>query len=128
VGTDGFTGIYRMLRPRALNINNNVPESGYYIEHITFLPSGHVYWSLPPEGLLHFGPAVAERAHSDDWGTYEIKNGEINILRGPGKSRYVITRSGERLNNPPSLGKGSFRPVPTADGLKLEGCLGNDWL
>src|SRR5687768_13014912 len=26
VGADGFTGIYRMLRPRALNINNNVPE------------------------------------------------------------------------------------------------------
>lgn len=121
VGADGFTGIYRMLRPRALNINNNVPESGYYIEHITFLPSGHVYWALPPEGLLYFDPVVAQRAHPDDWGTYEIKNGEIHILRGPGKSRYLITRSGERLNNPPSLGKGSFRPVPSADGLKLEG-------
>jgi hypothetical protein len=121
VGADGFTGIYRMLRPRALNINNNVSESGYYIEHITFLPSGHVYWALPPEGLLYFDPAVAQRAHPDDWGTYEIKNGEIQILRGPGKSRYLITRSGERLNNPPSLGKGSFRPVPSADGLKLEG-------
>lgn len=121
VGADGFTGIYRMLRPRALNINNNVSESGYYIEHITFLPSGHVYWALPPEGLLYFDPAVAQRAHPDDWGTYEIKNGEIHILRGPGKSRYLITRSGERLNNPPSLGKGTFRPVPSADGLKLEG-------
>ena len=121
VGADGFTGIYRMLRPRALNINNTVPESGYYIEHITFLPSGHVYWALPPEGLLYFDPAVAQRAHPDDWGTYEIKNGEIHIVRGPGKSRYVITRNGERLNNPPSLGKGTFRPVPSADGLKLEG-------
>lgn len=121
VGADGFTGIYRMLRPRALNINNNVSESGYYIEHITFLPSGHVYWTLPPEGLLYFDPAVAQRAHPDDWGTYEIKNGEIHILRGPDKSRYVITRNGERLNNPPSLGKGSFRPIPSADGLKLEG-------
>ena len=27
----------------------------------------------------------------------------------------------DRLNNPPSLGKGTFRPVPNADGLKLEG-------
>ena len=121
VGTDGFTGIYRMLRPRALNMNNNVSESGYYIEHITFLPSGHVYWALPPEGLLYFDPAVAQRAHPDDWGTYELKNGEIHILRGPGKSKYLITRSGDRLNNPPSLGKGTFRPVPSADGLKLEG-------
>lgn len=121
VGADGFTGIYRMLRPRALNINNNVSESGYYIEHITFLPSGHVYWALPPEGLLYFDPAVAQRAHPDDWGTYEIRNGEIHIIRGPDKRSYVITRSGERLNNPPSLGKGSFRPVPSADGLKLEG-------
>jgi hypothetical protein len=121
VGADGFTGIYRMLRSRALNINNNVSESGYYIEHITFLPSGHVYWALPPEGLLYFDPAVAQRAHPDDWGTYEIKNGEIHILRGPRKSRYLITRSGERLNNPPSLGKGTFRPIPSADGLKLEG-------
>jgi len=93
-----------MLRPRALNINNNVSESGYYIEHITFLPSGHVYWALPPEGLLYFDPEVAQRAHPDDWGTYEIKNGEIQILRGPGKSRYLITRSGQRLNNPPNLG------------------------
>jgi len=33
----------------------------------------------------------------------------------------VITRNGDRLNNPPSLGKGSFRRVPSADGLKLEG-------
>jgi hypothetical protein len=121
VGVDGFSGIYRMLRPRALNINSNVSESGYYIEHITFLPSGHVYWALPPEGLLYFDPAVAQRAHPDDWGTYEIKNGEIHILRGPSKSRYLITRTGERLNNPPSLGKGTFRPVPSADGLKIEG-------
>ena len=121
VGADGFTGIYRLLRPRALNINNNVSESGYYIEHITFLPSGHVYWALPPEGLLYFDPAVAQRAHPDDWGTYEIKNGEIHILRGPSQSRYLITRSGERLNNPPSLGKGTFRSVPAADGLRLEG-------
>ena len=121
VGADGFTGIYRMLRPRALNINNNVSESGYYIEHITFLPSGHVYWALPPEGLLFFDPAVAERAHPEEWGTYEIKDGEIHILRGPSKSRYLITRNGERLDNPPSLGKGTFRPIPSADGLKLEG-------
>lgn len=121
VGADGFTGIYRMLRPRALNINNNVSESGYYIEHITFLPNGEVYWALPPEGLLYFDPAVTRRAHSDDWGTYEIRNGEIHILRGPAKTRFVITRNGERLNSPPSLGKGSFRPVPSADGVKLEG-------
>lgn len=121
VGEDGFTGIYRMLRPRALNINNSSPESGYYVEHITFLPSGHVYWTLPPEGLLYFDPVVAQRAYPDDWGTYEFRNGAIHILRGPAKEPYVITRSGERLNNPPSLGKGSFRRVPAADGLRLDG-------
>ena len=77
---------------------------------------------MPPEGLLYFDPAVAQKADPDDWGTYQIKNnGEIHILRGPTKELYVVTRNGERLNNPPSLGKGSFRPVPSADGLKLEG-------
>jgi hypothetical protein len=121
VGADGFTGIYRMVRPRALNINSTRAEPGYWIEHITFLPSRHVYWRLPQEGLLYFDPAVAQRAHPNDWGTYEIRGGEIHIFRGPNKQRYVITRNGERLNNPPSLGKGSFRPVPPADGLKLEG-------
>ncbi len=121
VSTDGFTGIYRMLRPRLLNINSTVSESGYYIEYITFLPDGHLYWTLPPEGLLYFDPVVAQKAYPDDWGTYEFKNGEIHVLRGPDQTKYIITRSGERLNNPESLGKGSFRPIPTADGLKLEG-------
>ncbi len=43
------------------------------------------------------------------------------MLRGVDKTKYIITRSGERLNNPESLGKGSFRPVPALDGLRLEG-------
>ena len=121
VGTDDLTGIWRMVRPRAININNSGYEPGYWIEYITFLPDGNVYWRLPPEGLLYFDPAVAQRAFPDDWGTYQIRNGEIHILRGPGKRPYVITRSGERLNNPPSLGKGSFRRVMPADGLRLQG-------
>lgn len=122
VGEDGFTGIYRMLRPRALDINNSGSESGYWVEYITFLPGGYAYWTLPSEGLLYFDPVVAKKADPDDWGTYQIKsNGEIHILRGSSQELYVITRNGERLNNPPSLGKGSFRPVPSADGLKLEG-------
>lgn len=121
VGTDGFTGIYRMLRPKALNINNSGYESGYYIEYITFLPGGKLYWALPPEGLLYFDESVAQRADAGDWGSYVFKGNEIHVLRGPDKTKYVITRNGERLNNPPSLGKGSFRPVPNCDGLKLEG-------
>lgn len=122
VGGDGFTGVYRMLRPRAISINSTIPESGYYIEYITFLPNGNVYWSLPPEGLLHFDQALTARWDPDDWGTYTIKsNGEIHVLRGPSRQLYVITRDGERLNNPPSLGRGKFRPVPNADGLRLEG-------
>ena len=121
VGADGFTGIYRMLRPKALNINNSGFESGYWIEYITFLPNGNAYWSLPPEGLLDFDPALTAKTDPDDWGTYSIKNGDIHVLRGPSKTLYVITRSGERLNNPPSLGKGTFRPVPAADGLRIEG-------
>ena len=121
VGADGFTGVYRMLRPRAININSTAPESGYWIEYITFLPGGNVYWSLPPEGLLHFDAALTARTDPDDWGTYTLKDGEIHVLRGPSKKLYVITRSGERLNNPPSLGKGSFRPIPSADGLRLDG-------
>lgn len=120
-GTAGLTGIYRMLRPKALNINSTMPESGYYIEHITFLPGGYLYWDLPPEGLLYFDPAVAQRTYPNDWATYEIVNDEIHILRGPEKTKYIITRNGERLNNPHSLGKGSFRPIPSADGLRLEG-------
>jgi hypothetical protein len=121
VGGDGFTGIHRMIRPRPLNINNSGYEPGYRVEYITFLPDGHVYWTLPPEGLLDFDPAVAQRAHPDDWGTYTIRNGEIRVLRGPQKLLYVLTRSGDRLNNPPSLGKGSFRHIPPADGLRIEG-------
>ena len=121
VGADGFTGIYRMVRPRALNINSSVAENGYTIEYITFLPDGHVYWTLPPEGLLYFDPAVAQRADPDDWGTYEIVGNEIRIIRGPNRYKYVMPRNGERLENPTSLGRGSFRPVPPADGLRLEG-------
>ena len=121
VGTDGFTGLYRMLRPKMLNINSTYPESGYYIEHIVFLPGGKLYRSLPPEGLLYFDLAVVQRTDAADCGSYEFKNEEIHIFLGPAKTPYVITRNGERLNNPPSLGTGSFRPVPNCDGLKLEG-------
>lgn len=126
VGSDGITGVYRMLRPRAININSTVSESGYWIEYITFLPNGNVYWSLPPEGLLHFDAALTARSDPDDWGTYTIRNGAIHVLRGPSKTPYVITRDGERLNNPPSLGKGTFRPVPNVDGLRLEGTYRRD--
>ena len=121
IGADGFTGIYRMVRPKPLNMNSSGYERGYWIEYITFLPDGHLYWRLPPEGLLHFDAAVAERTYANDWGTYENRNGDIYVLRGPNKKEYLITRNGERLNNPPTLGKGSFRPIPSADGLKLEG-------
>lgn len=110
-----------MMRPKSLNINNTGSESGFYIEHITFLPGGNLYWDLPPEGLLYFDFAVAQRTYPNDCGSYELKNGEIHILRGPDKTKYIITRNGDRLNNPPSLGKGSFRPVPASDGLRLEG-------
>jgi hypothetical protein len=104
-----------MVRPKMVGV-------GLVTEYIAFLPGGHVFWSLPSEGLLYFDSAVAQKAYPNDWGTYEIKNnGEIHILRGPERKLYVITRNGERLNNPPSLGKGSFRPVPPADGLVLEG-------
>jgi hypothetical protein len=121
VGTDGFTGLYRMVRPKAISINSTTPESGYYIEHIVFLPGGKLYRGLPPEGLLYFDMTVTERADPSDCGTYEFKNGAIHMLLGPNQTPYVITRNGERLNNPPSLGKGSFRPIPNCDGLKLEG-------
>jgi hypothetical protein len=121
VGADGFTGIYRMVRPKAINVNSTMPGSGYTIEYITFLPDGYVFWRLPSEGLLYFDPQIAQRAYPNDWGTYEVKNGEIHVMRGPDRRKYVITRSGERLNNPASLGKGSFRPVPPADRLRLEG-------
>lgn len=112
---DDLTGLYRMVRP------SSVARSGYYVEHLVFLPGGKLYRGVPPEGLQYFDIEVAQRAHPDRYGTYQIKNGAIHILLGPNKTPYVITRNGERLNNPPSLGKGSFRPVPACDGLKLEG-------
>jgi hypothetical protein len=121
VGGDGFTGVYRMVRPKAINLNSGASGSGVWVEYITFLPNGYLYWSLPPEGLLYFDAALTARTDPDDWGTYTVENGEIHVLRGPSKKLYVITRTSDRLNNPPSLGKGSFRPVPAADGLKLEG-------
>ena len=121
VGADGFTGLYRMMRPKAININSSIPETGYYIEHIIFFPGGKLYRSLPPEGLLYFDPVIAQQAHPNNWGTYEFKNGDILIALGPNKTPYTITRNGDRLNNPPALGKGSFRPMPNCDGLKLEG-------
>ena len=121
IGKDGFTGIYRMVRPKALNMNSGSHERGFYIEYITFLPGGQLYWSLPPEGLLYFDAATAQRARPNEWGTYEFVNGEIHVLRGPAQTKYVITKNGERLNNPPGLGKGSFRPVPDSDGLQLDG-------
>lgn len=113
-GADGFTGIYRLVRPKMVGV-------GVITEYITFLPDGHVYWSLPPAGLLYFNPAEAQRARPNDWGTYEINDGVVNVLRGPEKRRYELPRNGENLHNPPALGKGIYRRMPPADGLRLEG-------
>ncbi len=124
VGADGFTGIYWMMARKSININSTISESGYSIQVITFLPGGNVYRGLPPEGLFYFDPAVTQRAHPDDWGTYEIRNnGEIHISLGTNRNKYVLVRDGERLNNPPEvgIGKGVFRRIPATDGLKLEG-------
>lgn len=115
VGADGFTGLYRLARPSSIN------SSGISIGYIVFFPKGNVFWRLPTEGLLYFDPAVAQKAYPNDWGTYEINGGEIRVLRGPERREYVLTINGERINNPKSLGGGSFRPVPASDGLKLDG-------
>lgn len=115
IGADGFTGLYRLVRPSSIN------SSGVTVSYIVFLPGGDVLWNLPSEGLLHFDPAVAARAFPQDWGTYEIRGGEIRVLRGPERREYVLTINGERLSNPKSLGGGSFRRVPASDGLMLEG-------
>lgn len=109
-----LSGIYRMVRPRMAGV-------GVVVEYITFFPDGHVYWALPAGGLLYFDPEVAQQNRPNDWGTYEIKDGDIHILRGPEHKLYMMTKSGERLNNPATLGQGSFRPVPPFDGLRLDG-------
>lgn len=114
VGADGFSGLYRLVRPKMGGV-------GVVIEYITFFPDGTVFWRFPAEGLRYFEAAAARGHHPNDWGTYQIKNGDIHIQRGPDRTNYVMTRQGERLNNPPSLGKGTFRPVPPADNLRLEG-------
>jgi hypothetical protein len=117
VGLDGFTGIYVGTR------NFSSSMSSVQLDYVTFLPSGHVYWTLPAEGLLYFEPRVAQRVHPDEWGTYEVVGREIRVSVGNGL-RYVFVKEGNQLKLQPHPGSSSVRtysPLATGDGLKLQG-------
>jgi hypothetical protein len=122
VGADGFSGIY-------IGIYNPPPGAAInsvQIAFVTFLPDGHVYWMLPPEGLLYFDPRVAQRAHPDDWGTYKIVGNEIQITLG-NNLRRVFVKEGNKLKLQRYEGQYraaqeyTFSPLATGDGLKLDG-------
>ena len=117
VGMDGFTGIYVGTR------NFSSSMSSVQLDYVTFLPSGHVYWTLPAEGLLYFEPRVAQRVHPDEWGTYEVVGREVRVSVG-NNLRYVFVREGTVLKLQPHSGSSSVRtysPLATGDGLKLQG-------
>lgn len=97
--------------------------SSVQLDYVTFLPGGHVYWTLPAEGLLCFEARVAQRVHPDEWGTYEVVGREIRVSVGSGL-RYVFVKEGNQLKLQPHSGSSSVRtysPLATADGLKLHG-------
>ena len=117
VGVDGFTGIYVGTR------NFSSSMSSVQLDYITFLPSGHVYWTLPAEGLLYFDPRVAQRVNPDEWGTYEFHGREIRVSVS-NNLRYVFVKEGNQLKLQPHSGSSSVRtysPLATGDGLKLQG-------
>lgn len=117
VGLDGFTGIYVGTR------NFSSSMSAVQLDYVTFLPSGHVYWTLPAEGLLYFEPRVAQRVNPDEWGTYEVLGREIRVSVGT-NLRYIFVKEGDQLKLQPHSGSSSVRtysPLATGDGLKLHG-------
>ena len=123
IGADGFSGIYVGLynAPPGAAINSVEPQ------FVTFLPDGHVYWMLPPEGLLYFDPRDAARAYPDDWGTYEIRGSEIHVTLGSYNLRRVFVREGGKLKLQKYDGQNraaetyTFSPLATGDGLRLDG-------
>lgn len=117
VGLDGLTGIYVGTR------NFSSSMSSVQLDYVTFLPGGHVYWTLPAEGLLYFDPRVAQRVSPDEWGTYEVVGREIRVSVG-NNLRYVFVREGNQLKLQPHSGNSSIRTysqLATADELKLQG-------
>ena len=117
VGLDGFTGIYVGTR------NFSSSMSSVQLDYVTFLPSGHVYWTLPAEGLLYFERRVAQKVHPDEWGTYEVVGREVRVSVGS-NLRFVFVREGNQLTLQPHSGSSSVRtysPLATGDGLKLQG-------
>jgi hypothetical protein len=123
IGADGFSGIYvGIYNPPPGVAINSVQEA-----FVTFLPDGHVYWTLPPEGLLYFDPQVAQRAYPDDWGTYKIVGNQIQITLGRNNLRRVFVREGNKLKLQDYESQYraaltyTYSPLATGDGLKLEG-------
>lgn len=117
VGADGFTGIYVGTR------NFASAMSSVQLDYVTFLPNGHVYWTLPAEGLRYFDPRVAQRVNPDEWGTYEILGSQVRVSIG-NNLRYAFVREGKQLKLQPHSGSTSVRtysPLATGDGLKLQG-------
>lgn len=116
-GGKGLSGIYVGTRNFTSSINS------VQLDYVTFLPDGHVYWTLPAEGLLYFDDKVAKQTHPDDWGTYNVIGREIHVSVA-NNLRYVFLNEGGQLKLQPHSGSSSVRtysPLSTADGLKLQG-------
>ena len=116
-GNKGLSGIYVGTRNFSSSINS------VQLDYVTFLPDGHVYWTLPAEGLLYFDDKIAKETHPDDWGTYNVSGREIHVSLA-NDLQYVFLKEGDQLKLQPHSGSSSVRTytaLATADGLKLQG-------
>ena len=116
-GSKGLSGIYVGTR----NFSSSI--SSVQLDYVTFLPDGHVYWTLPAEGLLYFDDKIAKETHPDDWGTYNVVGREIHVSVAK-NLQYVFLKEGEQLKLQPHSGSSAVRTytaLSTADGLKLQG-------
>jgi hypothetical protein len=123
IGSDSLSGIYIGVYNPSPGAAINSVQTAF----VTFFADGHVYWSLPAEGLLYFDPRVAQRAHPDDWGTYRVVGREISVSLGPNSLKRVFVKEGEKLKLQNYEGQFrasqsyTFTRLANADGLKLEG-------
>lgn len=95
------------------------------VSELILFADGSALWGMPGEGLLGFNRATHRTRSPERWGTYQLKNKRLTIMRGGEARQYVVLPDGALENRYVEGGQErtgeKFLLRPSLNGLKLDG-------
>jgi hypothetical protein len=95
------------------------------VSELILFADGAALLGMPGEGLLGFDQATHRIRSPERWGTYQLKDKRLTIMRGGEARQYIVLPDGTLENHYVEGGQErtgeKFLPRPSLDGLKLDG-------